>query len=409
MKILIYGINYLPELTGIGKYTGGLAEWLAARGHEVHVITAPPYYPNWEIEKDHKNRYATSYLNDVQITRVPIWVPKKPSALKRLIHLSSFLLSSVPALWQERKFRPDIVFLVEPPLVCAPAAIFFAKCFRAASWLHVQDFEVDAAFSLGILRSEKLKRFALRLELALLYRFNIVSSISGKMISLLEKKGVSPSRIFSFPNWADVDEIHPLDGEIRYRSELKIKGGVAVFLYSGNMGHKQGLELLGALASALAHRADLHFVFCGNGPGRAALEDQCSGNKNVSFLDLQPKSRLCELLNLADVHLLPQREDAADLVMPSKLTGILASGRPVIVTARADTELARVVAIDANCGLVVPPGDIDALVESALWMIENPVLRSSLGIAGRVYAEKFLSQKRILQAVEEKMLGVLKN
>ena len=119
------------------------------------------------------------------------------------------------------------------------------------------------------------------------------------------------------------------------------------------MGAKQGLELLAEMALMLKDQPGLEFVFCGNGAGRAELVKRCESMANVRFLDLQPVERLGDLLGLADIHLLPQRADAADLVMPSKLTGMLSSGRPVVAGARPETELGKVT---AECGIAVRAG-----------------------------------------------------
>ena len=139
MKILFYGINFSPELTGIGKYTGEMAQWFAEQGHEVLVITAPPYYPAWKVSKGYQNAYATEQWQGVTVFRTPLWVPAQPSGLKRLIHLASFALLSIPALFKQWSWKPDVVWVVEPPLMCAPAAVAFAKLNGAKSWLHVQD------------------------------------------------------------------------------------------------------------------------------------------------------------------------------------------------------------------------------------------------------------------------------
>ena len=115
-------------------------------------------------------------------------------------------------------------------------------------------------------------------------------------------------------------------------------------LYSGNMGAKQGLEVLADVVRLLAQEArQVVFVFCGSAVGRADLVARCQGLPNVRFLDLQPLIRLPDLLATADIHLLPQRANAADLVMPSKITGMLTSVRPVVATAHSGTDLATVV------------------------------------------------------------------
>lgn len=127
------------------------------------------------------------------------------------------------------------------------------------------------------------------------------------------------------------------------------------------------------------------------------LERECSGLENVRFLDLQPLERLGELLSMADIHLLPQRADAADLVMPSKLTGMLASGRPVVATAIEGTELAKVV---AGCGLVVPPATPMLFADAIKRLVNDAGLRAGLGAAGRKYAEDFLDKGAVLSQFE---------
>ena len=114
MKILLYGLNFTPELTGIGKYTGELAAWLAARGHAVRVVTAPPYYPAWKIADGFTNRWGVEDLcggSSLQVWRCPLWVPRQPGGLKRLLHLASFALSSCPVMLRQIFWRPDVVWV----------------------------------------------------------------------------------------------------------------------------------------------------------------------------------------------------------------------------------------------------------------------------------------------------------
>ncbi len=352
MKILLYGINFAPELTGIGKYTGEMAAWLAAQGHEVRVVTAPPYYPAWAVSPGYSGRaWRTEVWQGVAVWRCPLWVPPQPGGLKRLLHLASFALTSLPVMLRQVLWRPQVVWVVEPALFCAPAAVVVARLSGAKAWLHVQDFEVDAAFSLGLLKGAWMQRLVAGAERWLMRRFDVVSTISQRMHQRLLDKGVAPGRAVVAANWVDISAITVggmdcraslamTEGCNHFRTQLGIAPDAVVALYSGNMGAKQGLELLADVARL---SPELVFVFCGNGVGRVDLVQRCAGLNNVHFLDLQPMARLNELLAMADVHLLPQRADAADLVMPSKLTGMLASGRPVLATAHLGTELANVV------------------------------------------------------------------
>lgn len=402
MKILLYCLNYAPELTGIGKYTGEQAQWLAARGHEVRVITAPPYYPAWRVDAGYRTwSYRREHVRGVDVMRAPLWVPRKPSGLKRLLHLASFAIASLPWVAAQVRWRPDVVFVVEPPLMCSPAALLLGRWTGATTWLHVQDYEVDAAFALGLLRQPLLRRLATVLEGHAMRAFDRVSTISEAMLRLARRKGADTGRSLLLPNWVDVRAVRPGRGGL-YRRRLGIPADATVALYSGNMGNKQGLEVLAGIARRLAHRTDLHFVFCGEGAGRATLQDACSGLAQVHFLPLQPAGRFPALLAAADIHLLPQRADAADLVLPSKLAGMLASGRPVIATAAPDTELGRLV---ARCGLVVAPGDADALASAVETLAADAPMRQRLGTAGRAWAERHLDREAVLMELEAAMLA----
>ncbi len=399
MRILVYGINHAPELTGIGKYTGEMAEWLAGQGHEVRVVTAPPYYPAWQVCDGYQaGRYKTEQFQGATVYRCPLWVPSQPSGLKRLLHLFSFALTSLPVMLAQTAWRPEVVFTVEPAFFCAPVALFTAGLIGQPAWLHVQDFEIDAAFDLGLLPANgRIHRFALAFEQAFTRRFRRVSSISPNMVRRSLTKGVAPARAVLFPNWVDVDAVHPVRGENAFRKQLGLSPDQVLLLYSGNMGGKQGLEILGPLAQHFAADPRVRFLFCGDGAFRPQLEQIVQGMKNVSLLPLQPVERLNELLNAADIHLLPQKADAADLVMPSKLTGMLSSGRPVIATAAEGTQVAEVV---RGRGLAVPAGDRNALYQAVTLLVENREQRLQMGTAARAYAVENLGKEQVLRRFE---------
>lgn len=401
MKLLVYGINYAPELTGIGKYTAEMAEALVKSGHEVRVVCAPPYYPEWKIHKGFTNlRYVAERWNDVHVLRAPLWIPSQPNGVRRILHLMSFALSSFPVVLGYAFWRPSVVICIAPSVLNAPTGWLVARLTGAHAWLHIQDYEVDAAFSLGMLKGSFRRRAALALERYLLKRFDTVSTISRKMVEHALRKGVDPSKVVRFTNWADTDAIFPLKRQSRMRAELNIPDSSTVVLYSGNMGAKQGLDVLADAAIGLASREDVVFVLCGNGPARETLAAACGSLHNCRFIDLQPVARLNELLNLADIHVLPQRSDAADLVMPSKLTGMLASGRAVIAMASAGTELYDAV---SPRGVVVPPGDPQQLIDAIERLAANPTERAELGRAGREFAQAVLSRDAVLGDFEAQL------
>ena len=406
MRILIVGINYAPELAGIGKYTGEMAEWLADRGHEIRVVTAPPYYPAWRVWKGYSAWfYRRECLKGVKVYRCPLWVPGKASGIKRLIHLVSFAISSIPVLLTQVIWKPQVVINIAPAFFTAPAALLAARLSGAKAFLHIQDFEVDAAFALGLLKMTALQRLVGFLESWIMRRFDRVSTISHRMLENLWKKGVPESRSVLFPNWADTELIYTLQGPGSMRAELGIPSDTVVALYSGNMGQKHGLEILVEVAQKLKSHPKIRFVLCGEGVACSIAQSMAPDLHNVNYLPLQPVERLNDLLNLADIHLLPQRADAADLVMPSKLTGILASGKPVVATAHLGTEVDRVV---RPCGLVVSPGDAVAFADALVWLAEHPEERQEFGRAGRDYAVKNMSKEVILSKFESCLLEFLR-
>ena len=396
MRILICGINFAPELTGIGKYTGEMAEWVASHGHEVRVVTAPPYYPMWQILPDyHRWRYSQENLNGVKVYRCPLWVPSSPSGLTRVLHHISFAVSSfLIMVWQGIWWRPNIVWVVEPPFLMAPGALISGWAARCRTWLHVQDFEIDTAFELEILNFRSIRRFVNGIELWVMKLFNRVSTISEAMFERLITKGLDQRKCVYFPNWVDTNLIFPLQGPSPMRRELGIPDGDTVALYSGNMGEKQGLEIVIDAARHLQDKKTHRFIFCGDGVTRTKIQRLASGLPNVQFLPLQAPERLNQLLNLADVHLLPHGRKAADLALPSKLLGMLASGRPVVAVTSHDTQVARIV---KDCGIVVPPNDSSGLANSIKFLIENAQPRVDFGQAGRAYALQHWEKEKVLK------------
>jgi colanic acid biosynthesis glycosyl transferase WcaI len=400
MRILIIGINYSPEPVGIGPYSTGMAGALAEAGHQVEVLTGKPYYPGWRIEPEWRRPlYRRSREGGVAVTRCPLYVPRRDSGLKRIIHHASFAATLLPvALRSVTRFKPELVINVAPSMISTPVARLIARLAGAKLWLHIQDFEVEAAFATGLLKPDSLLgRLARGFERNQLRAPDRVSTISPQMCDKLKRMGVAADRIIEFRNWADIDAIRPLTAPSPYRAEWAISTPF-VALYSGNIANKQGIEIVVETAKLLCHRSDLTFVICGEGPNRANLEALAADLGNIRLHDLQPKARLGDLLGMATIHLLPQLGGAADLVLPSKLTNMLASGRPVIATAAPGTGLAEEI---AGVGIVTPPEDAAALAGAIEQLIDDPQQAVKLGVAARIRAEERWSGKAILARFAE--------
>jgi colanic acid biosynthesis glycosyl transferase WcaI len=405
MRILVVGINYAPDLIGVAKYNTELCESLVSLGHEVRVVTAPPYYPEWSIPRAYKGwRFRSEMINGVSVRRSPIYVPGKPSGARRLIHHASFAAASLwPVASASLRWRPEIIFSVAPSLMSAAFSAWIARRIGAVSWLHLQDFEIDAAFDLGLLSNRRLRAPMIAVERRLLRAFDCVSTISPQMLDRLEAKGVDKEKMLELRNWTDTAEITPGNRRTRFREELQLDDSHFVGLYSGTMSNKQGLELIVEAARRLDQAgSNIRFILCGDGPHKAKLQCLAAGLTNIQFLGLQAGERFAELLRTADAHVIPQKAEAADLVLPSKLGGILATGKPVIVMAKQGTGLAAEI---GNGGLVIPPGDSTALAAAIRTLADNPALCSSLGEGARKIALMRWDKATILGRLEQTLSG----
>lgn len=392
LKILIVGLNHAPEQIGIGPYTAGLAQGLSALGCTVEVIAGKPYYPEWR-PRPGPSGVTRAEEGGTTVWRCPHYIPARPSGAKRILHYLSFAARALPVAWSRaRALRPDVVIAIAPALLAAPTALLAARRAGAASWLHIQDFEVEAAVATGLLGDGLAARLAGRFESAVLGRFDRVSSISLPMVARAEAKGVHAGRAIELRNWAE-DSLAVTDaGRAALKRELGLPDG-RIALYSGNLAMKQGIGILAEAAGKLRHRDDITLLVCGEGTGREDLQRACAGLGNVLIRGLQPRERLGELLSLADVHLLPQIAGAADLVLPSKLTNMLASGRPVVATAAMGTALFDEV---DGCGIVTPPGDASAFSAAIEALIDDSHLADQLGRAARERAHERWSRTAIL-------------
>jgi colanic acid biosynthesis glycosyl transferase WcaI len=400
MDVLILGHNYAPEPIGIGPCTAGLAEMLAANGHRVRVICGAPYYPDWKIAAGYRRYWAQrARENGVSVVRLPHYVPKVPRGVRRILHHLSFAsLAFLFLLLALLNGRPSVMVAVVPSTGTAAMARIVAMIIRRPLWVHVQDLEIDMAIATGQLPTSGIRVRVARTVERLALGADRVSSISAAMSDRLAQKGVAHRPILELRNWARPD-IAAQEHPPFFRSLWSLEQPY-VALYSGNIAAKQGIEIVLEAARLLAHRGDIHFVVCGNGPNRPALVELASGCPAITFVDLQPADRLSDLLALATVHLLPQIADAADLVLPSKLPNMLASGRPVVATAQPGTALAQEV---EGCGLVTPPHDVAAFASAIERLIDDAPLRTELGIAAQGRAVERWSMAAILAGFEQEL------
>lgn len=400
MKLQMLGINYAPENIGTAVYTTGLAQEMAKRRHDVVAITAQPYYPAWKVMQGWP-RYGyrgEADADGVRVVHCPLYVPRAPNAKNRLVHYASFAMTSLPPMvWRAIVDRPDVMFVVAPSLVSAVTGWAVARLTGAKLWLHIQDFEVEAAFATGAFsRESRIGRNAQKFERWLLQKFDRISTISDPMMAKLLEKGIHKDKIIELRNWANIARVSVIEGRSPLRDELGIATKYVAY-YSGNIAAKQGLEIIPNAARLLSNRDDLTFVICGEGSFLDELKAQSAGLTNVKFFPLQPLDKLSDALGMADVHLLPQIAGVAELVLPSKLTNMLASGRPIVATALPGTALAKEV---EGAGVLTPPGDAQAFASAITGLLDDPDRRAALGGQARTHAIERWDMKAIMSLLE---------
>ena len=404
MKILIYGLHFKPDLIGIGKYTGEMSDWLFERGHKIRVVTAPPYYPQWKLSN--RCEWYKKETNPYLVWRCPIYVPSQPSGFTRLLHLLSFALSSIPILIRNIIWKPDFVISIEPPFLGTPFALIYSKLTRSKSILHIQDLEIDAAYSLNILKKGFLYKIIQNIEIFILNRFDIISTISPKMKNQILQKGIKNNKVSILLNWADIDRIHPSINNNYLRNRLAIKPRQKVILYSGNFGVKQNLKSIINVAEKMqSDNNNCIFLMVGDGASKKRLVEEVIKRNitNIIFLSLQPIEDLGALLTLADIHLITQDKNISDYVLPSKLTNILSAGGVSIISATQGSQLSILVNRH-RLGYLINSESESELYDAINHLLLNNTEHNAIGINARKYAEKYLSKDKILSNFENNVL-----
>lgn len=397
-NITFIGLNYAPEDTAIGLYSTQWVEYLTERGFKVSVITAFPYYPQWEIYEEYRSKktFLKEENNDIKIYRYKQYVPKSPTFIKRIIHLLDFTFGSLFNLYKLKKC--DLVISVVPFTSSVFLGYIQKRRFKSKLWVHVQDFEFDAALQTGLSSNKKLTFSLLfKLEKWLFSKSDIVSTISQSMLNKLKQK--TKSELFYLPNWIDSKIIDPKAHKThRYLDLKKFK-----ILYSGNIGNKQDWETFVQFCKDL-EKEKVHITVIGNGTKKEWLLDQINNMGNVTYFPPVPYDELSDLLCSADLHLLFQKPNVIHTVMPSKVLGMMASSKPSIIIGNKESEVKTI--IEASKGGLYFTEYNEEVIKELKNLLRNRNDLIEMGNNARKYVIQKFSMSTILSSMEEKLRDI---
>jgi exopolysaccharide biosynthesis WecB/TagA/CpsF family protein len=394
VNVLIVGINYRPETTGIAPYTSAMAEHLARSGHRVTVITGFAHYPAWRREPGERRWRAVEMREGVRVLRRRHYVPRSQSAIRRALYEASFLVHAALS----RPERPDIVFGVVPSLGGGILARIFAARARAPYGLIFQDLMAPAARQSGIEGGVRVAWITAALERWAVARARTVAVASESFRPYLGEIGVADERIVSLPNW--VQDRRPTSSRATTRRQLGWTGDRTVVLHAGNMGLKQGLgQVVAAARRADALGAPVRYVLMGEGSQRSALEAAGAGIERLEFLPFQPEDEVADILDAADVLLVSERASVIDMSLPSKLTAYFSAGRPIVAAVPPGGSTAREVD-RSGAGALVPIDDPNAMTEAVLALRRDRRRAVRLGAAGQRYASSALNRDTALERID---------
>jgi colanic acid biosynthesis glycosyl transferase WcaI len=408
MRIVVWGINYAPEVAGIAPHNVALCEFLQRNGHDVEMVTSFAYYPAWKKRSEDRGPlFRTDQINGVPVHRCWHFVPRRVSAWKRIVHEATFVFTSTVRTLALK--RPDVYVVVSPPLLLGMAA-WFVTLFKPAPFVFwVKDLQPDAAVGLGMVRGGWFTRALYWLESFAYQHAARLAALSHEMLDAFRRKGVPEEKLILVPDGVVIPDQLPSRGNFRTRNKFAADDFLAV--YSGNIGIKQGLNVLLDAAEFLRGDPGIRILICGDGAARPALEKSVQDRHlaNVTMLPLQADREYHELLVDTDVSLIPQQSGSGNAFFPSKILVTLAHECPAVTVADEENALAKAVS-EGQCGVNVRPGDPAKLAQTFRELAQGPALSGSRtgrqklrhwGVAGRKYVERWERNKILSEFVEK--------
>jgi colanic acid biosynthesis glycosyl transferase WcaI len=402
MRVLILSQYYDPEPV---PKAGELARELAARGHDVQVVTGFPNYPSGRLYDGHRlGLLRKETLDGIPIRRTYEYPYHGTGMGGRILNYASFMISAVVG---SLGLRPiDAIYVWHPPLTVGVAAWLVSRLRRTPFVYDVQDIWPETAILSGLMRPGFLVNVMKRIERFVYRRAAHLFVVTEGARQNLIAKGVPADRVTVMPHWIDEKEFAPVDQEEREKVRSAFGWGPDfVVMFAGNIGLVQGLDAVVDAAAKIPHDSRLRLVIVGDGADKARLERLAAALKTgqrLQFVNRQPSSRMPALMAASDallVHL--RRSELSRFVIPTKTLAYLAAGRPIVMAmegAAADLVGA------AGAGVLVAPEQPDELVRALVALEAMPMSdRSEYGRRGREYLMQNLRKSDVITLYERQL------
>jgi colanic acid biosynthesis glycosyl transferase WcaI len=399
--LTVYLVNryFWPDESATALLLTDLAEDLRAAGHEVHVVTSRQLYNRPQAQLPEHQVWQ-----GIQIHRLNTSRCGRRRFYGRLLDICTFHL----ALRYTKKISapPDAWFVMTDPPFVATTVLKLRARLGGRVIYHVDDVYPDLALALGSLPAPGLIAALLdRWARAGLQSCDQVLALGDCMAGVLKQKGVADNRLTITPPWADGSRLYPLEhADNGFRRKIGIPADHLTVMYSGNMGLGHRFETILEAARLLAPVETIHFIFIGDGAKKPQIDGfrRTHNLKNIMMLPYQPRERLRETLSAGDLHLISLDANIQGFIVPSKLAGILAVGRPVVFLGSEQNSIAAAI-LQEQCGHVVPEGEVNQLQEIIRGFIGNPEHRRRLGKSARNLFEREYDRKIVVPKIIAKI------
>jgi colanic acid biosynthesis glycosyl transferase WcaI len=395
--LLVFNQYYWPGLEATAHLLTELCEALAQE-YDVTVVTGRLLFHEDDPDYDHRNGVEILRLHSTAYDRAPL----HRRAINYFTYLGRALRRGLIAE------RPDLVLCFTDPPMVGDVALVVARRFRVPLLVVSQDVFPEIAVELKRLTNPVLVGLLGFLIRFYLVRADRVIAIGETMRRRLEGKGVKPERLRIIPNWVDTTEIRPEPRDNPWAAEQGLTEAFVV-MHSGNVGHAQDLDTLIRASTRLHDLDHVRIPLIGFGARHdefVRLAEEVGADK-VFFLDYQPREVLSQSLSSADVHYVGLARGLSGYVVPSRLNGILAAGRPVIAAAEDDSETATLVR-EVGCGIVIPPGEPDVLAATIAECAAGRHDLEAMGRRGRAYVEAEADRSIALERYRQQIAQMLR-